>query len=258
MLESGVSIVTPNKIANTLESPYYEELHRLSRGRNVRYFYETTVGAATPMIRALQDLRRTGDMVGRIEGVFSGTLSYVFSAVNRGEVFSHAVREAVKRGLTEPHPALDLSGEDVARKLLILAREAGYRLERDDIQVEGLVPVELRGIADPHAYVDRLSEYDETWSDLAARAHSRRARLAYLARFDGSSAVVGIAEVSADSPFVLLRAGENAVHYYSDRHSAQPLTIQGSGGGPEVTARGVLADVIQTAHEVSAVDALHD
>ena len=250
LLQSDVAVVTPNKTANAFEYTYYEELRRLGRNGETRYLYETTVGAATPMLRVLDDLRRTGDRIQRIEGVLSGTLSYVFGRLNGGERFSDAVREALERGFTEPHPASDLSGEDVARKLLILAREAGYRLEREQIEVEGLVPVELRTVADPREYVRRLAAYDAGWKARAESARARGNRLIFLARFDGTRASAGAAEIPAENPFAHLRPSENAVHYYTDRHTPLPLTIQGIGAGPEVTARGVLADVIQMAVEM--------
>jgi aspartokinase/homoserine dehydrogenase 1 len=252
LLEAEIGIVTPNKIANTLEYAYYEELRRVGRNRKNRYLYETTVGAATPMLQTLDDLRRTGDRIQKVEGVLSGTLSFVFSRVNQGERFSEAVREAARRGFTEPHPATDLSGEDVARKLLILAREAGYRLEREEISVEGLVPNEIQAVSDPEAYINSLSALDLLWEGLATRARTGGNRLTYLATFDGNRASVGIAEVPKESPFVRLLPSENAVHYYSDRHTPLPLTIQGVGAGPEVTARGVLADVLHTAAEMAA------
>ena len=252
LLRAGVAVVTPNKIANALDFAYYQELRRVSRETGAPYLYETTVGAATPMLQVLKDLRRTGDTIHRLEGVLSGTLSYVFAAVNRGEAFSAALREAAERGFTEPHPASDLSGEDVARKLLILVREAGYTMERPAIDVEPVVPRELRSIADPGEYIRHLARFDGEFSTRAARAASEGKRLAYVARFDGARARVGIADVGAESPFVRLRASENAVHYYTDRHTPLPLTIQGIGAGPEVTARGVLADVIHAALDRAA------
>jgi len=251
LLEAGIAVVTPNKIANTLDYPYYQALRRLGRNRRTPYLYETTVGAATPMLRALDDLCRTGDQIQRIEGVLSGTLSFVFSRLNRGSLFSEAVREAARLGYTEPHPATDLSGEDVARKLLILTREAGYRIERDEITVESLVPPGFQSVPDPDEYLARLSALDAAWAESVERAHRNGHRLTYLASFDGSRATVGIAEVPKDSPFVHLRPSENAVHYYSDRHTPVPLTIQGMGAGPDVTARGVLADVMHTATEIA-------
>jgi len=252
LLRSGIGVVTPNKIANSLDFAYYQELRRISRRSKTPYLYETTVGAATPMLETLRSLRRTGDTIHRIEGVLSGTLSYVFSAVNRGKALSLAVREAVERGLTEPHPAIDLSGEDVARKLLILVREAGYPLERPDIDVEPLVPSELRSIAGAGDYLREIARFDGTFAARAARSKADGKQLTYLARFDGTSARAGIAEVAAESQFVRLRASENAVHYYSDRHSTLPLTIQGVGAGAEVTARGVFADVIEAALDDAA------
>ena len=252
LLEADIAVVTPNKIANTLEYSYYQTLHRLGRQKGHRYLYETTVGAATPMLQALEDLRATGDRIQRLEGVLSGTLSFVFDWINKGGTFSDAVREAASRGFTEPHPATDLSGEDVARKLLILAREAGYRLEREDITVNGLVPAEFRPADDPAEYLRQLVSVDAYWAGLSSQAHARGNRLTYLASFDGSEAQVGFKEVPVDSPFVHLRPSENAVHYYSDRHTPLPLTIQGIGAGREATARGILADVIHAATEMAA------
>jgi aspartokinase/homoserine dehydrogenase 1 len=258
LLRAGVAIVTPNKLANTFEYAYYEQLRRLGRNGRTRYLYETTVGAATPMVRVLDDLRSTGDRIQRIEGVLSGTLSYVFSRINNGGTLSEAVGEAVQKGYTEPHPASDLSGEDVARKLLILAREAGYRLDRDDIRVEPLVPPALRSVTDTREYVRRLAEYDQTWRERAAAAQERGNRLTYLAQFDGTDAAVRAAELPAENPLVRLRPSENAVQYFTDRHTALPLTIQGIGAGPETTARGVLGDVIQMALEELKHDTIED
>ncbi len=252
LLRSDVAIVTPNKIANTLDFAYYQELRDLGRRHGSRYLYETTVGAATPMLQVLRDLRRTGDTIHRVEGVLSGTLSSVFASVNRGKLFSAAVRDAAERGLTEPHPATDLSGEDVARKLLILAREAGYSLEREQVRVERLVPAELDGIVDPRVFLKRLEDADAALSARASRSAGRGNLLAYIARYDGTTASVGVEEMERESPFVRLRPSENAVHYYSDRHTPIPLTIQGTGAGPEVTARGVLADLIHSAVDIAA------
>jgi aspartokinase/homoserine dehydrogenase 1 len=251
LLTAGIGIVTPNKIANTLDYGYYQTLHRLGRGRTP-YRYATTVGAATPMLRALADLRSTGDRIQKVEGVLSGTLSFVFNRLNHGDRLSEAVKEAARRGFSEPHPATDLSGEDVARKLLILAREAGYPLERRDIVVEGIVPGSLGNIADPEEYLRRLSIYDDAWAEAARRARDSERRLTYLASFDGKEASVGVQQVPRESPFVRLGPSENAVHYYSDRHTPLPLTIQGIGAGPEVTARGVLADILQTIEDLAA------
>jgi aspartokinase/homoserine dehydrogenase 1 len=245
LLRSGAAVVTPNKIANTLDFAYYKELKQLGRSGAARYRYATTVGAATPMLRVLEDLRRTGDTLRSLEGVLSGTLSYVLGRVNRGEPFSEAVRGARQRGYTEPHPAADLSGEDVARKLLILVREGGYALERDAIDVEPLV--EGEPVPDPEEYLGSLGRFDAAWRARADAAAARRCRLVYLARFDGERARVGVVEVPEESALARLRESENGVHYYTDRHARLPLVIQGAGAGADVTARGVLADLIDTA-----------
>jgi aspartokinase/homoserine dehydrogenase 1 len=222
LLQSDVAIVTPNKIANTLDFAYYEKLRRLGKRQRARYLYETTVGAATPMLQTLEDLRSTGDTIRRVEGVLAGTLSYVFNSVNRGGLFSIAVRET------------------------------GYRLERDQIQVESLVLEELQRIPDADVYLERQAGLDAEWSDRALQSAAPGNGLTYLARFDGTTVSVRIAEVSMESPFVRLRASENAVQYYTDRHSPLPPTIQKIRAGPDATTRGVLADIIHTAIDPAA------
>ena len=244
--------MTPSKIAPSLDFSYYEQLHRNGGNRRGKFRYETTVGAATPMIQTLRDLRRTGDRIFRIEGVLSGTLSFVFDRVSSGVAFSHAVREAFEKGYTEPHPASDLSGEDVVRKLLILSREAGFRVERNDIPVESLAGQIPEPASDPQEYLDQLVALDEVWNEKHLRAKRNGKRLVYLAKLDGEQAVVGTEEVAEGSSFARLRGAENAVLYYTDRNSPLPLTIQGLGAGPETTARGVLADLIHTALELAA------
>jgi aspartokinase/homoserine dehydrogenase 1 len=204
------------------------------------------------MIQTLRDLRRTGDRIFRIEGVLSGTLSFVFDRVSSGIPFSHALREAYEKGYTEPHPASDLSGEDVARKLLILAREAGFRIERNDIPVESLARQIPEPASDPQEYLDHLAALDHVWNEKYLEAKRNGRRLVYLAKLDGERASVGIEEITEESPFARLRGAENAVLYYTDRNSPLPLTIQGLGAGPETTARGVLADLIHTALELAA------
>jgi aspartokinase/homoserine dehydrogenase 1 len=252
LLNSGVAIVTPSKIAPSLDFGYYEQLHKNGGNRRGKFRYETTVGAATPMIRTLRDLRRTGDRIFRIEGVLSGTLSFVFDRVSAGVPFSHAVREAYEKGYTEPHPARDLSGDDVARKLLILAREAGFRIERSDIPAESLAQRIPEPASDLQEYLHQLAILDEEWGEKHLQAKRNGKRLVYLAKLDGERATVRTEEVSEESPFARLRGAENAVLYYTDRNSPLPLTIQGLGAGPETTARGVLADLIHTALELAA------
>lgn len=246
-LRAGVAVVTPNKFANTLEWTYYEQLKQLSERGGVPYRYETTVGSAMPLVQTVEGLRRTGDRLHRLEGVLSGTLSFVFEQLRRGVSFSLAVRQAYERGYTEPHPMADLSGEDVARKLLILLREAGWRLERSDIAVE---PLFCHQEDDLERFWGLLAQEDERWMRRLQAAQQRGRELAYVARFNGQVATVGVAEVDPNGPLGHLTSGENIVVLYTDRYRELPLIVRGPGAGAELTAAGVLADILQAAREL--------
>ncbi|MFP5285420.1 MAG: hypothetical protein ACLGI9_06755, partial [Thermoanaerobaculia bacterium] len=179
-----------------------------------------------------------------VSAVLSGTLSFVLHRVEAGVPFSKAVREAWERGYTEPHPAEDLSGEDVARKLLILLREAGLGFEREDIAGEPLVP-DLPVEPDPGRFLDRLAPWDGVWAERAARARERGERLLYLASFDGATPRVGVAALPADRPVARGGPGESVIVYRTERYRELPLTISGPGAGPEVTATGLMSDVLR-------------
>jgi aspartokinase/homoserine dehydrogenase 1 len=246
LLGAGVGIATPNKRANAGPLVRYRLLRALAR-RRAPYGYETTVGAALPVLGPLRDLVRAGDRLRSFTGVLSGTLAFVLDRVNADVAFSAAVREAADLGFTEPHPADDLSGEDVARKLLILLREAGLDVERDGIAVESLVPAALADERDPSVFLSRLAEFDELWRGRVAEARSRGASLVYQAEFDGRRARVGLADVEAGSPLSGLRPAENVLIFTTANYASVPLTIAGPGAGPALTAAGVLADVDRAA-----------
>ncbi|MGH8279138.1 MAG: aspartate kinase [Gammaproteobacteria bacterium] len=250
LLRKGVGIVTPNKLANSASQAQYMELQRTARQCARPYCYETTVGAALPVLGPLAELARTGDHVRRIEAVVSGTLSFILNRVNNGERFSVAVREARARGYTEPHPASDLAGLDSARKLLILLREAGLEWEPDQINVQNLVPEELADETDAECFLAGLAAHDAAWAEHAEAAHHRSLRLVYLARYDGHRAQVNVTHVTATDPFALLAPGENLVRIWTDRYRPVPLSIAGPGAGPELTAAGVLTDVLKAAREL--------
>ena len=250
LLEAGVAVVTASKIANSLEASYWRDLKRLSGKRGIPYRYETVVGAGMPILRTIEDLRRSGDRIRKMTGVISGTLSFALSQVCAGMPFSEAVSEAWRRGLTESDLASDLAGEDVARKLMILVREAGTPIERADVVVEALVPDTGAAGADPQEYLAALAQYDATWSDRAEAAKQQHRRLAYLAEFDGKVARARVAAVPARSPFAITRDHENVVVFETDRYRDVPLTVVGPGAGPEIAAAGVLADIIQAAREM--------
>lgn len=251
LLRHGIGIVTPNKLANSGNQASYAELQQLARIYGTPYCYETTVGAALPVLGPLADLVGAGDHVHRIEALLSGTVSFILNRVNNGERFSAAVRETRARGYTEPHPATDLAGADSGRKLLILLREAGLAWEPEQISVESLVPEELAGETNADHFLAGLAAHDAAWAERAEAAHRRSLRLAYLARFDGRRARVGITNVAADDPFALLAAGENLVRIWTDRYQPVPLSVAGPGAGPELTAAGLLTDIVKAARQLA-------
>ncbi|HSK75499.1 MAG TPA: homoserine O-acetyltransferase [Thermoanaerobaculia bacterium] len=250
LLASGVAVVTPNKLANVGPLARYRLLRDLSAGGGVPYRYETTVGAALPVLGTLSDLRRAGDRLLALSAVLSGTLSFVLHRVGQGTAFSAAVTEAHRLGLTEPNPREDLNGEDVARKLLILLREAGYDLEREDVAVEPLLPGGLPDEPDPERFLAALTTYDEAWKKRVEAARARGERLLHVASFDGGGPRIGLTALPEDHPAARIGAGENVVVYRTDRYSALPLTIAGPGAGPDITAAGVLIDLAAAAREL--------
>ncbi len=245
-LELGFGVVTANKLANTLDLPFYQRLQKAAKRRGVAFRYETTVGAAIPVISTIKDLVRSGDQVHKIEGVFSGTLAYVFNSLDAGELFSKIVKRAHSEGWTEPDPADDLSGEDVARKLLILAREIGLQVERSDIRVESLLPKGLKAKS-PQALFKELTTVDPQWKERVEQAKSRGERLRYIARLEGDQLDVSVQAVPDNSPFATASGRGNIIAFTTDRYNDEPLVVQGPGAGLGVTAGGLLMDLIHSA-----------
>jgi aspartokinase/homoserine dehydrogenase 1 len=246
-LRRGIHVVTPNKRANTLELGYYQELRALGGGAGAHYLYETTVGAGLPIIQTLRDLVDTGDEVRRIEGVLSGTLSYLFNSFDGERPFSGLVAEARREGFTEPDPRDDLSGADVARKVVILAREMGVPLEMADVELEGLVPEALReGSVDD--FLCRLREHDEAFAGRVREAHARGERLRFVGVVERDGhASVRLRGYPATHAFARLNRTDNVVQFQTRRYTPNPLIVQGPGAGPEVTAAGVFADLLRLA-----------
>jgi aspartokinase/homoserine dehydrogenase 1 len=251
-LKSGIHIVTPNKKGNTGTYESYRRIRDTARATIRHYLYETTVGAGLPVINTLRDLVQTGDQVTRIEGILSGTLSYLFSAYDGSAPFSEIVREAKRRGYTEPDPRDDLSGMDVARKLAILAREMGQEVELSSIYVQNLVPEALRdGTAE--SFLQRLPELDPVMGELLSRARSRGEVLRYVGSIEpGGRVGVELRACPATHPFARIGGGDNVVAFHTKRYSGQPLIVQGPGAGPEVTAGGVFADLLRLASYLGA------
>lgn len=250
LLEHNIAVVTPNKRANTQDYAFYERLQRAGRRRQVPYLYETTVGAGLPVLSTLRDLRRAGDRIVRIEGVFSGTLAYLFSELSAGRLFSETVRTARARGYTEPDPRDDLRGEDVARKLLILAREMGYPAERAEVAVESLVPFDLLNTS-VEEFMDRLSEVDALWQARVDEAAAAGTVLRYVGLIEEGRLSVRVRAAGMDSPFSRLYGTDNMVAFTTERYRPTPLVVQGPGAGPDVTAAGILADLVYAAELIA-------
>lgn len=251
-LEQGIHVVTPNKKAHSGPLSYYHALHDTRRHHNAHFLYETTVGAALPIIETLRDLRHTGDEVLSIEGILSGTLAYLFNVFDATKPFSTIVSEARDNGYTEPDPRDDLSGMDVARKLIILAREMGMPLEISDLKIESLVPTELAaGSVDE--FLATLPAYDDAMAQRWQTAHDAGQILRYVGRLSNDgSATVRLEALPADHAFGHMNLTDNIVRFVSQRYNENPLVVQGPGAGPAVTAAGVFADLLRLATYLGA------
>jgi aspartokinase/homoserine dehydrogenase 1 len=251
-LAAGIHIVTPNKRANSSELSYYESLKAARRESGAHYLYETTVGAGLPVIQTLRDLRETGDEITRIEGIFSGTLAYLFNVYDGTTPFSAIVREAKQRGYTEPDPRDDLSGTDVARKLIILGREMGLKLEMSDVEIASLVPSDLAA-GSSEEFLAGLSRYDQPMKQRYQEARARGRVLRYIGAVaaDGR-ATVGLTELDARHAFANIALTDNVVRFATARYCDNPLIVQGPGAGPAVTAGGVFADLLRLATYLGA------
>ena len=252
-LGGGIHVVTPNKKAPSGPLATWDQLHEVRRRHNTRFLYETTVGAALPIIGTLRDLRETGDEIRSIEGIFSGTLAYLFNVFDGSRPFSTIVREARDAGYTEPDPRDDLSGLDVARKLIILSREMGMRLEMKDILVQGLVPAGLEG-GTPEEFLKALPAHDAAMAERWKKADGAGQVLRYVGRLDRQSgtATVRLEALPRTHSFAHINLTDNIVRYASARYSENPLVVQGPGAGPAVTAAGVFADVLRLATYLGA------
>ncbi|GAB3516260.1 bifunctional aspartate kinase/homoserine dehydrogenase I [Pseudoxanthomonas daejeonensis] len=246
-LAAGIHVVTPNKQAGAGPLQRYAAIREASAASGARFRYEATVGAGLPVISTLRDLLDTGDAVTSIEGIFSGTLAWLFNKYDGSVPFSELVAQARALGYTEPDPRDDLSGTDVARKLVILAREAGRGLSLEDVQVESLVPESLRQ-ASVEDFMVRLPEVDAAFAARLAAAQAGGKVLRYVARLDAEGrASVGLVELPRTHAFANLRLTDNIVQFTTRRYCENPLIVQGPGAGPEVTAAGVFADLLRVA-----------
>jgi aspartokinase/homoserine dehydrogenase 1 len=247
-IDANFHIITPNKWANALPWRRYAALMAHLEQRQKHFLFEANVGAGLPIVSTLRDLIASGDEIVRIEGVLSGTLSYLFNTFDGRTPFSELVRQAHKMGYTEPDPREDLSGTDVARKLLILARQIGSTMDLDDVRVDSLVPKPLaRGKFSDHV-LRGLARYDAEMNRRLARAASRGNVLRYVGTLENGRAQAGLKEFPPSHPMVSAKATDNVIAFTTSRYSRTPLVVQGPGAGADVTAMGVFSDVLKLLH----------
>ncbi len=246
LLQKAVSVIACNKIAASSEYENYRKLKDTAREYGANFLFETNVGAGLPVINTLNDLTRSGDQVNRIEAVLSGTLNFVFNNYDGSRNFSTVVRQAQTEGYTEPDPRLDLSGTDVARKILILAREAGYKLEMSDIENKSFLSESCLQGGVEDFYVE-MEKHESYFRGLLEAAREKNLSLKYIASFDTGKVSVGLQSIDAAHNFANLSGKDNAVLFYTNRYADLPLVVKGAGAGADVTAAGVFADIIRAA-----------
>lgn len=251
ILDASVHIVTPNKVANSSEYAYYKKLQDIAFKRDVQFLYETNVGAGLPVVRVLQDLMHSGDEILKIEGVLSGSLSFIFNTYDGSTTFKDVVLQAKEAGFTEPDPRDDLNGMDVARKILILGREAGLLLEMEDINVNNILPQACIDAASVDVFFEELEKGDAVFKKMVDDAKANNQKLCFVATLAEGKVDVDLVAVGADHPFSSLSGSDNMISYTTKRYEQNPLVIKGPGAGAEVTAAGVFADMISISNSLS-------
>jgi aspartokinase/homoserine dehydrogenase 1 len=244
-LKQNIAVVTCNKIACSSAYDNYSSLKQLSRKYNAPFLFETNVGAGLPIIDTLKHLIASGDKVNKIQAVLSGSLNFIFNNFDENNSFHDVVKEAGVQGFTEPDPKIDLSGVDVARKILILIRESGYKMEIEDIKNNSFLPAECMETTNNDDFFKSLIANAAHFEKLLAEAKAKDSRLKFVATFENGKAGVGLEFIPKDSPFYNLEGKDNIVQFYTDRYIDQPLLIKGAGAGAAVTASGIFADVIR-------------
>lgn len=247
ILDNNISIVAANKIAASSAYSDYLELKHTAALRGVKFLIETNVGAGLPVINTLNDLKNSGDKIIKIEAVLSGTLNFIFNVVDEKTPLSEAISLAREKGYTEPDPRIDLCGRDVVRKLVILARESGYCLEQEEVDVKSFIPEEyFEGPAVD--FLQKIKAYDKTFGAIAAKAAAEGKRMRFVARYEEGKATVGIETVPPNHPFYELEGSNNVFLFTTDRYNQYPMIIKGYGAGADVTAAGVFADIMRVSN----------
>ncbi len=244
ILESSISIVTCNKIGNSADYEQYSAFKKAARRYGVDFYYETNVGAGLPIIRTLKDLMMSGDKVAKIEAILSGTISFIFNNFKGDQLFHTVVKEAQEKGYTEPDPRDDLNGKDFMRKMLILARDAGYPLEERDVSIESMLPpscLAANSVEEFYAELEKNAAYFENMKNEAA---SKNQVLRYIGKLEDGKVEITLQMVDDSHPFFALSGSDNIISFTTDRYKDRPLVIKGPGAGAEVTAAGVFADII--------------
>jgi len=245
-LQAGFHVVTPNKKANTSSMEYYDALRHSATKTRRQFLYETTVGAGLPVIDTLQSLFRAGDQLIKFEGILSGSLSYIFGKLEEGLSLSEATQQAKNNGYTEPDPREDLSGMDVARKVLIIAREAGLKLSIDDINVETFIPHDLMRSESPDIFMEQLTKFDSSFANRVQSAMNTDKVLRYVGSINQKQCNVKIIECNSNHPLYSVKNGENALAIYTEYYQPLPFVLRGYGAGAAVTAAGIFGDMLRT------------
>ncbi len=244
ILSSNISIITPNKVANSSTQEQYDLLQKIANQHNVQFLYETNVGAGLPIINTLQGLINSGDEIHQIEAVLSGTLAYIFNNFEAGVSFVDVVKDAKEKGFTEPDPREDLSGMDVARKILILSRECGLKIEPEDVSITDLLNEDCMNANSVEEFYTELEKDNGRFETMINEAKERGEVLRYIARLSDGKASIGLEAIGKGHPFYNLAGSENIISFTTERYKTNPLVVKGPGAGAEVTAMGVFADII--------------